>query len=154
MYINCFYIFDLHVHCCIATSPTSMFFAAVYHSFSVKAIRLPCPYIYWLFLTVRGLLQDWSYYGIYDVRWHYCQLFSLLTMRQLGHFLCDKLEMCFSFFSNSHQHGNTFSFYNKETDRLTRTGTMAMAAKYGGSFLLLLDISLFYTLIPFMLQLK
>ena len=57
MYINCFYSFDLLVHCCIATSPTSMFFAAVYHSFSVKAIRLPCPYIYWLLLTVRRLLQ-------------------------------------------------------------------------------------------------
>ena len=35
-------------------------------------------HIGWLLMTVRGLLQDWSFHSIYDVRWRYCQLFSSL----------------------------------------------------------------------------
>ena len=121
--------FDSHVRCCIATSPTSIFFAAVYHHFC-QSNKATMPIHILTLFDRKKITTDWSFHSVYDVRWHYCQLFlspytetawSFLVWQTWDIFLrdsaqerlffstCQKFPLLFHF-SSSHQLGYMFFF--------------------------------------------
>ena len=53
---NCFYTL-IYMYAVVLPHPQHLYSFQQCIIISVKAIRLPCPYIYWLLLTVRRLLR-------------------------------------------------------------------------------------------------